>query len=241
MAILLGAIVGFMVGQIPGMVIGAILGLIYQKVNLSVVDETDYSDSILLKNLPIITAWMTIATGNSKTLVLSIKRFAIQTFGTERAKVFMDNFKGYVTAGLSFDRLRSSCNEINYSFGLHERYSLIQLLFEIIKLREDFTRDEIKIIAEIADLLGLHINMGSDSESDSEHHIKTPEHSPYETLELPENAPTEAIKKQYRKLSMIYHPDRNANLSDSERIKAEVKMRELNSAYEKIKKERNFK
>ena len=40
---------------------------------------------------------------------------------------------------------------------------------------------------------------------------------------------------------MQYHPDRNANLSDEERIISEVKMREINNAYEKIKLQKNIK
>jgi translocation protein SEC63 len=32
---------------------------------------------------------------------------------------------------------------------------------------------------------------------------------PYEILNIEENAPIEKIKKAYRKLALLYHPDRN--------------------------------
>lgn len=34
---------------------------------------------------------------------------------------------------------------------------------------------------------------------------------PYEILEVENNAPIEKIKKAYRKLALLYHPDRNQN------------------------------
>jgi curved DNA-binding protein len=48
----------------------------------------------------------------------------------------------------------------------------------------------------------------------------------YETLEISENASEAEIKKAYRKLARIYHPDVNKEAS------AEDKFKEINSAYE---------
>jgi len=49
----------------------------------------------------------------------------------------------------------------------------------------------------------------------------------YKILELDNNATQEQIKKAYRKLSMIYHPDRNANNPD-----ATSKFQKINSTYQ---------
>ena len=49
----------------------------------------------------------------------------------------------------------------------------------------------------------------------------------YKILEVPENADVFEIKKQYRKLAMKYHPDRNAGDE-----KAAKKFREITEAYE---------
>jgi DnaJ-class molecular chaperone len=51
----------------------------------------------------------------------------------------------------------------------------------------------------------------------------------YNTLEVPETASIEEIKKSYRKLSMMYHPDKNKNNPD-----ATSKFQEISEAYETL-------
>ena len=48
----------------------------------------------------------------------------------------------------------------------------------------------------------------------------------YQTLEIPENASADEIKKAYRKLARKYHPDINKEPG------AEDKFKEINAAYE---------
>lgn len=54
----------------------------------------------------------------------------------------------------------------------------------------------------------------------------------YKTLGVGENASEDEIKKSFRKLSIKYHPDKQANKSDKEKKDAEAKFKEINEAYQ---------
>ena len=61
--------------------------------------------------------------------------------------------------------------------------------------------------------------------------------NPYQVLEVNPNADDQTIKRQYRKLIKIYHPDNNIN--NPNKAKAEEKFKEIQSAYELIMRERS--
>ena len=60
--------------------------------------------------------------------------------------------------------------------------------------------------------------------------------NPYQILGVPESADMDEIKKAYRKLSRIYHPDANVNNPNKEQ--AEAKFKEIQAAYKQIVDER---
>ncbi len=60
--------------------------------------------------------------------------------------------------------------------------------------------------------------------------------NPYQVLGVSENASEEEIKKAYRKLSRIYHPD--ANVNNPNKAQAEERFKEIQQAYQQIMKER---
>ena len=53
----------------------------------------------------------------------------------------------------------------------------------------------------------------------------------YEILEVSRTASEDEIKKSFRKLSLKYHPDRQAGKSDKEKKEAEEKFKEISAAY----------
>ena len=59
---------------------------------------------------------------------------------------------------------------------------------------------------------------------------------PYEVLGVPRNAGEDEIKKAYRQLSRIYHPDANVNNPDKDQ--AEEKFKEIQQAYQAVMDER---
>src|SRR5207249_11483693 len=59
--------------------------------------------------------------------------------------------------------------------------------------------------------------------------------SHYETLGIPKEASAERIKRAYRKLVKLYHPDQSPSRS-MEQAEAEKRMREINAAYSVLSK-----
>ena len=61
---------------------------------------------------------------------------------------------------------------------------------------------------------------------------------PYSILGVSRDASDEDIKKAYRKLSRIYHPD--ANINNPNKDQAEAKFKEIQQAYQQIMKEKEM-
>ncbi|MCI8287489.1 MAG: J domain-containing protein [Lachnospiraceae bacterium] len=61
-------------------------------------------------------------------------------------------------------------------------------------------------------------------------------YDPYSVLGVSRNASEEEIKKAYKALSRRYHPD--ANVNNPNKVQAEEKFKEIQSAYQQIMKER---
>lgn len=63
---------------------------------------------------------------------------------------------------------------------------------------------------------------------------------PFEILECTREMSAEQIKKKYRKLAFKYHPDRNRNLSDTDKENSESRFKDITCAYSFLEKN-NFK
>ena len=64
--------------------------------------------------------------------------------------------------------------------------------------------------------------------------------SAYVILQVDKNATDEEVKKAYKRMCIKYHPDKVANLGEDTQRAANEKFKEINNAYEKIKKERHI-
>ncbi len=62
----------------------------------------------------------------------------------------------------------------------------------------------------------------------------------YNTIGLSYDASVETIKTVYKKKMKEFHPDRVANLSEDIRKRAESRSKDINEAYDKIRKFKNF-
>lgn len=63
--------------------------------------------------------------------------------------------------------------------------------------------------------------------------------SPYDVLGIRRNASDDEIAAAYHRLVQMYHPDRVGNLAPEFRDLAETRMKEINGAYEQLKRSRH--
>ena len=54
----------------------------------------------------------------------------------------------------------------------------------------------------------------------------------YDRLELPDNSSDDIVKKQYKKLAILFHPDKNTHKSEKEKNECEKRFKEISEAYE---------
>ncbi len=87
---------------------------------------------------------------------------------------------------------------------------------------------------------GGHVNEDSRSDSnkpgDSRQAVPK---TPYDILEVPRGASQDEIKTAYKKLAGKYHPDKVVHLGEEFKALAEKRFREIQAAYESLKKPRS--
>lgn len=74
-----------------------------------------------------------------------------------------------------------------------------------------------------------------ESQDTGERNNRFSRHDPYEILGISRNASKEEIKNAYRKLAGKYHPDKVNHLGDEFKELAEERFKEIQEAYQKIK------
>ena len=136
--------------------------------------------------------------------------------------------------------------EFRDSFAYEPRLILLELIYQIIHLKQPVVESEIQQARSIAAFLLISAydqrtieakytyrgqqGMASGTASEEQY---------YAVLGLEPGEDFSAIKKAYRKLSMQYHPDKVGHLGEEFKRVAEEKMKEINVAYDYLEKKYN--
>ena len=143
----------------------------------------------------------------------------------------------------STQSLDALLQEFKSTFAYEPRIILLELVYQILYTKSTVSEEELKFVRYIAAYLDIsdydqrtvegkyrykqQYGAATSQDTAGQH---------YATLGLKEGASPEEIKKAYRTLSMQYHPDKVAHLGDEFRAIAEEKMKEINAAYDFLKK-----
>ena len=162
-----------------------------------------------------------------------VKQFIARNFGADRAPQYVIILGDLIKQDYN---LQEVSMQIRQYMDYSSKLMLLQFLFGIAMADGKTPGNEISLIENIAGYMGISNN---DYLSVKAMFIKDT-NSAYNILEVSPDASNDEIKKAYRELAKKYHPDKVSHLGDDVKKAAEVKISELNAAYDAIKQERGM-
>lgn len=128
-------------------------------------------------------------------------------------------------------------------FAYEPRIILLELIYQVLYTNDHVADPELQLVRNIAEYLGISAYEQQTIEGKYRRGFRAAaaagrdreEERSYEILGLKPGASFDEIKAAYRRLSMKYHPDKVGHLGEEFRKVAEEKMKELNVAYEYLK------
>jgi len=162
-----------------------------------------------------------------------VRNYFISNYGKEQAdklfSVFNNEFKKDID-------VRKVCDTFNFATPYSLRLQIIHFLFGIANSDGVISTIELNKLSQISTL--LHIK-NLDFESIKAMFIRKVGNA-YRILEIDRSATESEIKKAYRMMVKKYHPDKLVNVDDTLKKGAQEKFREVQKAYENIRKEKGF-
>jgi DnaJ like chaperone protein len=218
------------VGGVIGFILGSVVDGV-SSVNVQTMSTTqgDYAVSLLV----LIAAVLKVDGKVLRSELDYTKKFLVQNFGEERAKEALIMLKDLLKQEIPVYEV---CEQITQHVNYSSRLQLLHFLYGLSYVDGHLSVSEENLLNAIAS--GLKIS-DNDKESLSAMFRNTIEDQ-YKILEIPSTATDEEVKKAYRKMAMKYHPDKVATMGEDIKRAAHEKFQKLNSAYEKIKKERGI-
>ncbi len=139
--------------------------------------------------------------------------------------------------------LDSLLQEFRQKFAYEPRLILLELIYQVLYSNEVVSPEELLLAENIGNYLGITAydqrsiaaKFKAGFRAGAAQTGEVAEEKYYAILGLAPGAGFADIKTAYRKLSMQYHPDKVGHLGDEFKKIAEEKMKEINNAYEFLK------
>ena len=162
-----------------------------------------------------------------------VKQFLIANFGKDTAAEALKLLKDILNQDIPIDEVAV---QIKQNLDYSSRLQLIHFLYGVAQADGEVHKSELDIILEIGR------NMGISTEDMNSIHAMSGNSvdSAYEVLEVEKSVSNEEVKKAYRRLAQMHHPDRVSYLGEEIQKSAKEKFQKINEAYERIKKERGM-
>lgn len=191
--------------------------------------------------------------GNVKKSELDfVKRFLLQNYGEEKGKQMLKVLQQMVQQEIPIDQV---CAQIKVNTDYNTRYHMVDFLFGIGGADGDFQQSELNMLRLISQYLGIsqgdytsiherHTGFsgtgysGGSGRSGGSAGRSAYTKDPYKVLGINSTASDDDVRKAYRKMAMKYHPDRVAGMGEEMQRNAAEQMKEINQAYDEIKRRR---
>ncbi|MEN8764810.1 MAG: TerB family tellurite resistance protein [Wenyingzhuangia sp.] len=163
-----------------------------------------------------------------------VRQYFVQMYGKQRANNAFKLFKGIVNdTSLSTQEV---CYQIRNHMTIESRVQLIHFLFSIAKSDGHIAKIELETIQDISNYLLVSQTSFDALKAMFYNHTE----SAYQILEVSKSDDNDRIKKSYRRLVKLHHPDKLSHLGKEHLKGAQEKFLKIQQAYETLKKERGF-
>ena len=235
----IGAGIGFVTGGPLGALLGLFIGSMFDNIKVMPVNQapgemhrTGRGDFMF--SLTVLATAMMKADGKITRIELDfVKAFLRRNFGDEATLEALQMIKELSKREIP---LADVCQQIRFNMDTPARTQLLYFLFGIAQADGSVCEPEIKLLTNIATMLGID-NVTFNS-------IKSMYYddldSAYQTLGVNSSVSDEELKRAYRKIALENHPDKVGHLGEDVRKAAEEKFTSINLAYDKIKKQRGI-
>ncbi|WP_106792898.1 TerB family tellurite resistance protein [Aquimarina sp. Aq78] len=237
------AILGYIFFRLPGAILGFILGSLLDatKIKTSGGFKTVFSQDPKVTpadfelNLLSLSSIVIKADGRvNQTELDYVRRYFVSAYGKERANATFKTFNEIIkNRHVSAQRV---CMYINQHTRYPSRLQILHFLFGIANADGTVSISEAEEIEKIAGFLRINFK---DFESIKAMFFKTGDHA-YKILEIDKAATDAEVKKAFRTMAKKYHPDKVQHMDEIHIKGAEAKFREVQKAYDQIKKERGI-
>lgn len=162
-----------------------------------------------------------------------VKSFLNQQFSPQFANEQLRNFKDILKKDFNLSQI---CGDIVGAMPHQQRSVLVQYLFGIAKADGHVSESEVKVIQQIAAYLRIS---SMEFEQLKAMFYKSTSNA-YIALGIDKNVTDSEVKKAYRKMAVLHHPDKYEQMGEEHQKAAKEKFQKIQEAYETIKKERGF-